>query len=104
MDTYCRRSRCRHGYFFLSLAQELQEFLLAASLSLDLEHFITNSIAVTKTISTSIDEVRKILSILDRLRFVLSTLITPGLNADVDSICFGNLRVFPSSAVAGLSR
>jgi len=76
----------------------------AASLSLDLERFVIDSIAITKTISTSIGEVRKIFSILDKQRLVLSTLITPGLNADVDSICYGKLSAFPSSAVAGLSR
>ena len=90
--------------FFFFFGSELTDFLLAASLSLDLEGFIINSIAVTKTISTSIDEVRRILLILDRLRLVLSTLITPGLNADVDSICYGILSVSPSSAIVGLSR
>ena len=88
-------------FFFGS---KLMDFLLAATLSLDLEGFIINSIAVTKTISTSIDEVRKILLILDRLRLVLSTLITPGLNASIDSICYGNLSISPSSAIVGLSR
>ena len=83
---------------------ELTDFLLAASLSLDLEGFIINSIAVTKTISTSIDEVRRILLILDRLRLVLSTLITPGLNANVDSLCYGILSISSSSVIAGLSR
>ena len=90
--------------FLFFFDSKLTDFLLAASLSLDLEGFIINSIAVTKTISTSIDEVRRILLILDRLRLVLSTLITPGLNADVDSICYGNLSISPSSAIAGLSR
>ena len=83
---------------------ELTDLLLAATLSLDLEGFIIDSIAVTKTISTSIDEVRRILLILDRLKLVLSTLITPGLNANVDSICYGILSISPSSAIAGLSR
>ena len=91
-------------YFNFWCIQDLQAFLSAASHSFDLERFIINSIAVTKTISTSIDEVRKIFSILDRLRLVLSILITPGLSADVDSICYGKLGAFPSSAVAGLSR
>jgi WD repeat-containing protein 7 len=90
--------------FPLFLGSELTDLLLAATLSLDLEGFIINSIAVTRTISTSIDEVRRILLILDRLKLVLSTLITPGLNADVDSICYGILSLFPSSAIAGLSR
>lgn len=90
--------------FLVIMPGVYMDFSSAASLSLDLERFIIDSIAVTKTISTSIDEVRKILSILDKLRLVLSTIITPGLNADVDSICYRNLGAFPSSAVAGLSR
>ena len=90
--------------FYFYFGSELTHFLLAASLSLDLEGFIINSIAVTKTISTSIDEVRRILLILDRLRLVLSTLITPGLNANVDSLCYGILSISPSSAMVGLSR
>ena len=91
-------------FYYFHFDLELTSFQSAASLSLDLEGFIINSIAVTKTISTSIDEVRRILLILDRLRFVLSTLITPGLNANVDSICYGILSASPSSAIAGLSR
>lgn len=107
LGTCCRffpRTRCRYDYFPFFFGSELTDFLLASSLSFDLESFIINSIAVTKTISTSIDEVRKILLILDRLRLVLSTLITPGLNADIDSICYGNLSISPSSAIVGLSR
>ena len=91
-------------YFYFYFGSEQTDFLLAASLSLDLEGFIIDSIAVTKTISTSIDEVRRILLILDRLRLVLSTLITPGLNDNVDSICYGILSISPSSAIVGLSR
>ncbi|KAF8158416.1 hypothetical protein B0H34DRAFT_797808 [Crassisporium funariophilum] len=75
----------------------------AASLSFNLERFIIDSIAVTKSISTSKDEVREILLTLDRLQLVLSALITSGLNEDVDSICYGKLGAFPSSATVGLS-
>jgi hypothetical protein len=96
--------QARLSSLFYFGGSELTDSLLAASLSLDLEGFIINSIAVTKTISTSIDEVRRILLILDRLRLVLSTLITPGLNANVDSICYGILSSSPSSAIVGLSR
>ncbi|KAH9480388.1 WD repeat-containing protein 7 [Psilocybe cubensis] len=75
----------------------------AASLVLNLEKIIVDSIQVTKTISTSRDEVREILLTLERLRLLLSVLITPGLNSDVDSICYGKLGAYPSSALVGLS-
>lgn len=78
--------------------------LAAASLVLNLEKVIVDSISVTKTISTSRDEVREILLVLDRLRLILSVLLTPGLNSDVDSICYGKLGAHPSSALVGLSR
>ena len=107
LGTCCRcfrRTRCRYDCFYFCFGSGLTDFLLVASLSLDLEGFIIDSIAIIKTISTSIDEVRRIRLILDRLRFVLSTLITPGLNANVDSICYGILSITPSSAIAGLSR
>ncbi|PPQ70616.1 hypothetical protein CVT25_011982 [Psilocybe cyanescens] len=77
--------------------------LAAASLVLNLEKVIVDSISVTKTISTSRDEVREILLVLDRLRLILSVLLTPGLNSDVDSICYGKLGAHPSSALVGLS-
>ena len=76
----------------------------AATLTLNLEQLVIDSISLTKTISTSRDEVREILSTLDRLRLILSGLLTPGLNDDVDSICYGKLAAYPSSATVGLSR
>lgn len=63
-----------------------------------------DAIAVTKTISTSRDEIREILLALDRLRLILSSLLTPGLNEDVESICFGKLGAYPASVLVGLSR
>lgn len=77
---------------------------LAATLDLNLEQFVADAIAVTKTISTSRDEVREILLALDRLRLILSSLLTPGLNEDVESICFGKLGAYPASVLVGLSR
>ncbi|KAF8903093.1 hypothetical protein CPB84DRAFT_1728490 [Gymnopilus junonius] len=73
----------------------------AATLVLNLERLIVDAISVTKTISTSRDEVREILLTLDRLRLMLSALLTPGLSDDVDSICYGKLGAYPSSALVG---
>ncbi|KAF8964335.1 hypothetical protein BDZ97DRAFT_1919029 [Flammula alnicola] len=75
----------------------------ASSLNLNLEKLIVDSISVTKTISTSRDEVREILLTLDRLRLILSALLTPGLSTHVDSICYEKLGAYPSSALAGLA-
>lgn len=72
-----------------------------ASLSLDLEQLIIESNAITKTISTSKDEVQNILSALERLKLILSVLHTPGLNSDVDSILYDKLGATSSSVVPG---
>lgn len=76
----------------------------AASLLLNLEQLVVDSISVTKTISTSKDEVREILMTLDRLKIVLSFFITPGLSEDIDSICYGKLGAYTSTAIPGLAR
>lgn len=78
--------------------------LSAATLEFALDRFVAECVSLTKTISTSRDEVRSVLQALDRLRYVLSIMITPGLNSDVDSICAGKLQLHPSSAGVGLSR
>ena len=82
----------------------LRCFFPAASLALNLEKLIVDAILVTKTISTSRDEVREIFLTLERLRLLLSAFLTPGINDDVDSICYGKLGVHTSSAIVGLSR
>jgi len=79
-------------------------FYSAASLVLNLEKLIVDAILVTKTISTSRDEIREIFMALARQRLMLSALLTPGLNEDVDSICYGKLGARISSAIVGLSR
>ncbi|CAA7261526.1 unnamed protein product [Cyclocybe aegerita] len=75
----------------------------AATLSLKLERFLVDAIAVTKTISTNRDEVREILSTLSRLKLILSCLLTPGLSADVDGLCYGKLGAHHSSTLVGLT-
>ncbi|PPR04097.1 hypothetical protein CVT24_010670 [Panaeolus cyanescens] len=75
----------------------------ASTLRFDLEKFIVDSVAVTKTISTSKNEIKEILSTLESLRQTLSMLLTPGLNEAIDSICYDRLKVYRSSASVGYS-
>ncbi|RXW25374.1 hypothetical protein EST38_g529 [Candolleomyces aberdarensis] len=75
----------------------------AATLDLSLDKVVTDCISITKTISTSRDEVRNILQALERLRLLLSIVITPGLNGDVDSICTGKLKLRPSTVGVGFT-
>ncbi|KDR82569.1 hypothetical protein GALMADRAFT_237950 [Galerina marginata CBS 339.88] len=93
---------CLPKTLWTSVADSFDGQDAAASLLLNLERVIVDSISVTKTISTSRDEVREILLALDRLRLILSALLTPGLNEGVDSICYGKLGAYPSSAIVGL--
>ncbi|KXN83133.1 WD repeat-containing protein 7 [Leucoagaricus sp. SymC.cos] len=75
----------------------------ASTLSLKTKRFVTDAITVAKTLSTSRDQTRAILQSLDHLRTVLSALITPGLNSDVDSICKGKLAICESNVSVGLA-
>lgn len=79
------------------------ESALAATLDLSLDKVVTDCISITKTISTSRDEIRKILQALERLRLLLSVVITLGLNGDVDSICTGKLKLRPSTVGVGFT-
>ncbi|KAJ7904510.1 hypothetical protein B0H14DRAFT_2663171 [Mycena olivaceomarginata] len=74
-----------------------------STLSLDLEQFITESTTTARLISTGRDQTRAIYSALDRLRLVLSTLLTPGLNTDIDALCREKLGVPMSTVHAGFS-
>ncbi|KAF8065183.1 hypothetical protein FPV67DRAFT_1501698 [Lyophyllum atratum] len=75
---------------------------VASTLTLDLECFTTQSITVAKSISTNRDQTRAILLTLERLRSVLSVLLTPGLNDDIDTICSATLGIQPSPVCTGL--
>ena len=77
---------------------------IVSTLSLDLERFITDSTTLAKSISTGRDQTRAILSSLDRLRSVLSSLLTPGLNDDIDTICREKLGIHLSPVSLGFSR
>ncbi|KAJ7276394.1 hypothetical protein B0H12DRAFT_1199167 [Mycena haematopus] len=65
--------------------------------------FITESTTTARSISTGRDQTRAILSALDRLKLVLSTLLTPGLNGDMDALCREKLGVPMSTVYAGFS-
>ncbi|KAG6827295.1 hypothetical protein H0H92_012460 [Tricholoma furcatifolium] len=77
---------------------------IASTLLLDLERFTTESLTVAKSISTNRDQTRAILQTLERLRAVLSVLLTPGLNSDIDAICSQKLGIRPTQATVGFSR
>lgn len=76
----------------------------AATLEFALDKFVVECVALTKTISTSREEIQGVLRVLDRLRYFLSVMITPGLNSDVDSICTGKLHLRSSTVGVGLTR
>jgi hypothetical protein len=71
---------------------------------LDLQRFISEAIAVAKKISTNKDQTRAILLTLERLRSVLSILLTPGLNNDIDDICSRRLGIQISPKSVGFAR
>ncbi|KAJ7281956.1 hypothetical protein C8J57DRAFT_1298981 [Mycena rebaudengoi] len=75
----------------------------AATLSLDLERFISESTTTARLISTGRDQTRAIYSALDQLRLILSILLTPGLNPDIDTLCQEKLGVKPSTIHTGSS-
>ncbi|KAF8195899.1 hypothetical protein K438DRAFT_1826706 [Mycena galopus ATCC 62051] len=72
-----------------------------STVSLDLEQFITDSTTTARLISTGRDQTRAIYLALDRLKLVLSTLLTPGLNTDIDALCREKLGVPTSTVHAG---
>ncbi|KAJ7166355.1 hypothetical protein C8R43DRAFT_985618 [Mycena crocata] len=70
-----------------------------ATVTLDLERFITDATTTARLISTGRDQTRAIYSALNQLRLILSTFLTPGLNVDIDALCYDKLGV-PLSAVS----
>lgn len=74
-----------------------------ATVLLDFEGFITECTSITKAISTSRLQTQSILAARDRLRFVLSVLLTPGLNKDIDIICQEELGISFSTGGLGMT-
>ncbi|KAF7355313.1 WD-REPEATS-REGION domain-containing protein [Mycena sanguinolenta] len=74
-----------------------------STLYLDLEQFITESTTTARLISTNRSQTRAIYSALDRLKLILSTLLTPGLSSDMDTLCREKLKVPVSTVLAGFS-
>ncbi|KAJ7162930.1 hypothetical protein C8R46DRAFT_1101904 [Mycena filopes] len=75
----------------------------ASTVSLDLEQFITEATTTARLISSGRDQTRAIYSALNQLRLVLSTLLTPGLNLDMDNLCQEKLGVPVSNVHVGFS-
>lgn len=78
--------------------------MLACTMTLDLERFVTETTMTSKAISTSRQETRVILGALDRVRSVLSTMLTLGLNEEIATICVRKLGIRSSKAGVGMSR
>ena len=57
-----------------------------------------------KTISTNKDQTKAVYLKLDQIKLVLSFLLTPGLNDDIDDICRTKLRIPNSTSSVGFSR
>ncbi|KAK7061717.1 WD-repeats-region domain-containing protein [Favolaschia claudopus] len=72
-----------------------------STIYVDLEEFITDSSTTARLISTGRDQTRAIYSARDRLRLLLSTLLTPGLSTDMDTLCREQLGVSSSMVHTG---
>jgi WD repeat-containing protein 7 len=75
-----------------------------STILLDLERFISESTATAKSVGIGIERKRAVLSTLDQLRSVLSALLTPMVNEEIDEICCSRLGISPSPVSVGLSR
>ncbi|KAF9031392.1 WD40 repeat-like protein [Hymenopellis radicata] len=91
--------------FWRSMNADKAEEMLAQGGWTDLyvRRFITEAIYVMKTISTSRNQTRIILSRRDRLRTLLSALLTHGLNKGIDEICQEDLDIPLSSVAVGIT-
>ncbi|KAF8631069.1 hypothetical protein AX15_002671 [Amanita polypyramis BW_CC] len=74
-----------------------------STLTLDIERFISDATIIMKTISTNKEQTKAIYTKLDQIRLLLSFLLTPGLNSDIDDICRTRLNIPSSSASVGFS-
>ncbi|KAJ8081077.1 hypothetical protein PM082_017918 [Marasmius tenuissimus] len=75
----------------------------ASTLNLDLARFITDTTTIVKSISTSKAQTQNIFLARDRLRAVLSVLLTSGLNKDIDEVCRTQLGIPLSNVSVGFS-
>ncbi|TFY79417.1 hypothetical protein EWM64_g4594 [Hericium alpestre] len=73
----------------------------ASTILLDLEVFLTHAISANKAPSTAEVELQNVSATIDDLRSVIATLLTPGLNTDIDLICKKRLAIGFSAARTG---
>ncbi|KAI0265617.1 hypothetical protein BC834DRAFT_824867 [Gloeopeniophorella convolvens] len=74
----------------------------ASTILVDLEPFLARAISISK--STAGDENKARVRTAGTLRALIQTLLTPGLNTDIDSICKDKLGLFPSPVSVGQHR
>ncbi|KAL4259622.1 WD40-repeat-containing domain superfamily protein [Pleurotus pulmonarius] len=73
-----------------------------STLLFDVDHFLSISNSVTRSISTGLEQTRAIYSTLDRLRAMLSILLTWGVSQDIDTICRTQLAISSSVSSHGI--
>ncbi|KAJ4468166.1 hypothetical protein J3R30DRAFT_3715082 [Lentinula aciculospora] len=74
---------------------------VACTVSLDLNNFISDSLLVIKALSTNEKQTKNIFLAREHLRSALSFLLTPGLNRDIDDVCFERLGVKRANSSVG---
>ncbi|KAF9265238.1 WD40 repeat-like protein [Marasmius fiardii PR-910] len=91
------------GTMLSTVANATRGLDFASTLCLNVKLFISTCTSIAKSISTSKSQTQKILQARDHLRAVLSTLLTPGLNRDIDEICRVQLGIPLSNVSVGFS-
>ncbi|KIK67043.1 hypothetical protein GYMLUDRAFT_216928 [Collybiopsis luxurians FD-317 M1] len=98
-----RSHRTSSNYFLRNISEYSQSLDVACTLSLDLNTFISGSLSIIKSLSTNRKQTRNILMTREHLRSILSLLLTPGLNQDIDEICYEQLGIKRTNASVGFS-
>jgi WD repeat-containing protein 7 len=86
-----------------SIAESNRSLDIACTLSLNLNTFISDSLLIIKSLSTNKRQTRDILLARENLRSILSLLLTPGLNQDIDEICYEQLGIKRVKTSVGFS-
>lgn len=69
---------------------------------MDIEPFIIEANEMAKIISTSKEQSRAILLTIERLKWLLSTLVTSGLNDEIDSIMHSKMGIQRATISVGM--
>jgi WD repeat-containing protein 7 len=73
-----------------------------STILVDLEGFLSEAMIAVRAVN--VEKKPTISSTPQRLRALLSTILTPGLSQDIDNICRERLQIAASSGSVGLAR